>query len=31
MKNLKPGRAVKVVYHQQLGIRYADKIIVLSH
>ena len=30
MRNLKPGLAVKVVYHQQLGVRYADKIIVLS-
>ncbi len=30
MKNLKPGGAVKIVYHQQLGIRYADKIIVLK-
>jgi len=27
MKNVKPGRHVKIVYHQQLGIRYADKII----
>ena len=31
MKNLKPGTPVKVVYHQQLGIRYADKIFVQSH
>jgi hypothetical protein len=30
MKNLKPGRPVRIVYHQQLGIRYADKIVVLS-
>jgi hypothetical protein len=30
MKNLKPGRPVKIVYHQQLGVRYADKIIVLA-
>ena len=30
MKNLRPGTPVKVVYHQQLGIRYADKIIVLN-
>ena len=25
-----PGHSVKVVYHQQLGVRYADKIIVQS-
>ncbi len=31
MKNLKPGTHVKVSYHQSLGARYADKIIVLSH
>ncbi|MBV8172767.1 MAG: hypothetical protein JO219_12645 [Candidatus Eremiobacteraeota bacterium] len=30
MKNLKAGNEVKIVYHQQLGIRYADKIIVLK-
>ncbi|HME82114.1 MAG TPA: hypothetical protein VKF82_08570 [Candidatus Eremiobacteraceae bacterium] len=30
MKDVKPGRHVKIVYHQQLGIRYADKIIFLS-
>ncbi len=30
MKDIKPGRAVKIVYHQQLGVRYADKIIFLS-
>jgi len=30
MKKLKPGKPVKIVYHQQLGIRYADKIIVLA-
>jgi hypothetical protein len=30
MKNIKPGRHVKIVYHQQLGIRYADKIIFLN-
>ncbi len=31
MKNVKPNHPVKIVYHQQLGIRYADKIILLSH
>jgi len=31
MKNLKPGTHVKLLYHQELGVRYADKIIVLSH
>lgn len=30
MKNVTPGRHVKIVYHQQLGVRYADKIIILS-
>jgi hypothetical protein len=30
MKDIKPGRHVKIVYHQQLGIRYADKIIFLT-
>jgi len=31
MKKLKGGTPVKVLYHQELGVRYADKIIVLSH
>jgi hypothetical protein len=30
MKNIKPGRAVKIVYHQQLRIRFADRIIFLT-
>ncbi len=30
MKDVKPGRTVKIVYHQQLGVRYADKIIFLG-
>ena len=31
MKDLKPGTPVKIVYHQQLGIRYADKIFIQKH
>jgi hypothetical protein len=31
MKNLKAGTHVKVLFHQTLGVRYADKIIVLGH
>ena len=30
MKDITSGRHVKIVYHQQLGIRYADKIIFLA-
>jgi hypothetical protein len=30
MKDIKPGRSVKIKYHQQLGVRYADKIIFLT-
>ena len=30
MQDVKPGRHVKIKYHQQLGVRYADKIIMLS-
>jgi hypothetical protein len=30
MKDVKPGRSVKIKYHQQLGVRYADKIIFLK-
>jgi hypothetical protein len=30
MKDVKPGRAVKIKYHQQLGVRYADRIIFLT-
>ena len=30
MKDVKPGRVVTIKYHQQLGVRYADKIILLT-
>ncbi len=30
MQSVKPGRHVKIVYHQQLGVRYCDKIIFTS-
>jgi len=30
MKDIKPGREVTIKYHQQLGARYADKIILLT-
>ena len=31
MKDVKPGRHVKIVYHQQLGVRYCDQIIFTGH